>query len=165
MYQKMIGHTEKKEMTDTLKEAGGRTGDRPCELIPSKGMDVRSCDIATFWIEDGILYSVAKGTRRSMKNLEEFFEKIDELTGGRKMYVVADTNEMRTYSKAEKDFFISELSKICLGMAIISCKPFGRMMSTVVLLKGDLPFKVKMFDNTNEAIKWIKDLESSGGSI
>jgi hypothetical protein len=124
-----------------------------CALKPGKDCKVIETDIARIWRDnDGeIIYSVAKKQRRFMSNLKVYFKEMKALAGNKKMFIIADVNEMQPYSEEEKQYLINELESFCKGFALISCKHFGKIVATVTVLKANPPFPAKIFENTNEA--------------
>jgi hypothetical protein len=131
------------------------------QLRPEEGDKVIETDLASLWMDDeGILYSKSKKQKRTLGILKKYFSAFRKLSGGKKTYMIADVNEMQNYSGEEKDYLHKELTELCKGVALICCKPVGKMMATIAILKKKPPFPARIFEDTSKAKAWILSLRS-----
>jgi hypothetical protein len=126
-----------------------------CKLTPDPEVPLIELEIMTMWVKNDVLYCVSKKAKRSIKNLKECFDEVKKITGGEKVYMISDANEMQTYSNSEKEFFRQQLELTSKGLAIVSCKPMGKILSVTVLLSQNPPFPAKLFSTVKEAEEWI----------
>jgi hypothetical protein len=133
-----------------------------CYLKPGKNHKPIEAEIASIWIdeEEGILYSASKGTvKRSEKNIRQYFETMKKNIP-EKMFIIADVNEMKTYSTREAEIMMNEIQQVCKALAVLVCKPLGKMMATVTFIKSKPAFPVKMFEDIKTARAWIMELKA-----
>lgn len=135
-----------------------------CCLHPPEGIEPIETELATIWEEEGIVYSKAKKRKRNLENLELYFDAVRKLTGGKKAYFINDLNEMQTYSSEEKDYLHRQLIKNCEAIAVLSCKPLGKMMATIAILKKIPSYPAQMFEDLSLAKAWINELRSKNNS-
>jgi hypothetical protein len=132
-----------------------------CLLKPDGEYKTVETSLATLWMDhEGIMYSKSKNKKRSVEGLKEFFEAVKEFSRGEKVYLIGDVNEMQSYSEEAKEYLNKQMRENCLAFAILGCKPMGKMMAAVTILKQKPPFPAKMFETLEEARKWINELRS-----
>jgi hypothetical protein len=134
--------------------------DDGCRLEIPVGIKLVEVEVGTLGIEEDVVYCRSKNVPRTMANMIEFFHVLNKLSDGKKVYIVAETTEMQPYTPRVKEYFNAEMIKICKGMATVTCKPLGKILPAAVLLSRKPPFPVRMFENSEDACEWIKELKN-----
>jgi hypothetical protein len=129
-----------------------------CKLKPAKSMEVIETDIAFIWLEDDILYYVAKKSIRTPQNLKTAFDAIGKLTDGKKVAALAEMNDVDSYENVPRQQSIEALRKHFYAVAIVTCTPMGKMLSNVAIVRN-FNSPVKVFTDPAEAKKWLKSLD------
>jgi hypothetical protein len=116
---------------------------------------------STMWFDqDGILFSVPKPnapTEQSKEEMNEEMDKFREITGGKKVCMVLETNHnSRPPKKEERDFIAEQLTSVTKAMAIVTSLPLSRMVANLFFGFKPPPYPVKMFSNEKEAKEWVK---------
>lgn len=128
-----------------------------CRLVPGPGVKVVEVEIASVWREGDTIFTVSKAGTRSPLNLKELFDAVVKLAEKEKVFVVSETNEIRPYSQIEREMLYDTLLGVCRAFAIIACKPLGKMLPTLMVLRRLPPFPVKMFEDKEEALRWVDE--------
>lgn len=113
-------------------------------------------DIATYWIDEGILVSLSKSVKRTVENIACNVALVKQITGDKKMPLMIYLKNSPMPDKAARKFSTEQLPKIYTAMAMVS-KP-GLAVFIMKLLFGfqSPPIPMRHFTNEEEARKWLK---------
>ena len=126
-----------------------------CRIKPKKGSKVIETDIVSLWLEDTILHLITKKKVRTVSNINAALDAIEEITKGKKMRLLSETNDLRPYdASVPKDLLFKKLRRCFKAIAIVSCSPLGKMIPHIYLLKKP-PCPTKFFDNPEAAREWL----------
>jgi hypothetical protein len=116
---------------------------------------------STIWIDEfGILYSVPKPgipKERPISEIDKDLKRINEITGGKKVVMVLESNSnSKPPSKELREYIAKEFSKIVKAMAVITTSPLSKMLANLFFGLKPADYPVKMFTDENEAKEWAK---------
>jgi hypothetical protein len=126
-------------------------------MQPPKDAKVYDTPSSIFWFEDGILYSISK--KVPPQTLEETIAAVEEfkkITKGEKFCMLADVTNSAETTKEVRDYAAVELPKLVKAVAMISGSALGKMLANLFFSLKSQPYPVKMFNDENEAKKWLK---------
>lgn len=111
--------------------------------------------IVDYWMDkDGILHGVSKEGTRNMINVQENFELVRRITGGKKVCAILDITHTSPYDMSTFVYVQEELCKAFKAIAYISRTAIGAMISSA---SSCMSVPVKFFSSAEEAQRWLKD--------
>ncbi|MFL5765664.1 MAG: hypothetical protein ACJ77K_17090 [Bacteroidia bacterium] len=130
-----------------------------CKLKIPTGVRQIEVEIAYLALKGDVIYSISKNVKRTTANVKEFFDSVRKLSGNKKVYMISETTYMQPYTAQVKKYFNEEMIGICKGLAVVSCRPLGKIVPATVILSQKPPFPVRIFDTSQEACDWIEELQ------
>ena len=110
------------------------------------------------WLRpDGIVQVV--WTSRSTALHEDAIATLDamvELTGGRRSPLLVDMRDTGAQDRRTRAEWTSR-SELQSAVALIVGTPLSRMLGSLLLRVNKPPFPVRLFDNEESALAWLKD--------
>jgi hypothetical protein len=117
-------------------------------------------DSIVWFDKDGVLYSVPKDQAAevlSMEEIESEMKNFREITGGKKVCMIAESNNRAASPpKDQRDFIADQINSVTKAMAIISSSPLSRMAANLFFSFKPPTYPFKMFSNEKDAKEWIK---------
>jgi hypothetical protein len=126
-----------------------------CRLRPQPDSDVVETDISFIWMKDDILYSTAKKVIRTKESVKSTLDAIQKLSGGKKVLMLAESNEMQAYENVPREKLKEEFEKHFKAVAIVTCTPMSKMLAHVHIARN-LKCPVKIFNDPEEAKEWLE---------
>jgi hypothetical protein len=122
-----------------------------------EGVQIYTTELATFWLgDDGLLYSLSKPPKRTIKNTSENFELVRKLTNGKPIcHLVYICNSAKP-DKATRDFVVQELPKVYKAMAMVSSSGLGKIIMNFLFALNKPAIPMKSFSNEEDAKEWLK---------
>ena len=116
---------------------------------------------STMWFdEDGVLYSVPKPGIHPPLRKEELaatMDKFREITGGKKVCMILETNSSSPPPKREeRERIAKELDSVTKAMAIIATSPLSRMIANIFFALKPPGYPARFFSNVEDAKAWIR---------
>jgi hypothetical protein len=130
----------------------------PILQLPKEGK-VQEVEIAYFWLNDGVLFTVVKTERRSLQNISDLLSQMKQLLCGSRVFFLVDLTLSRTYSQTEKNLIKTELFPFVKAIAILSASPVGKMLGKTIFTKGFHGLLVREFSCVEDAMSWIEELK------
>lgn len=114
--------------------------------------------IVDYWLdENGILYGVSKEGPRNMINVQENFELVHRITGGKRVCAILDITHTSPYDMNTFVYVQEELCKAFKAIAYISRSAIGVVISSA---SSCMTVPVKFFTSPEEARSWLMDTSS-----
>ena len=114
--------------------------------------------IADYWVdEDGILHGISKKAKRTMENVRDNFELVQQITGGRKVAALLDTTHSSPYDTNTFLYLQEELCKAYKAIAYVSRSTVGAVIDAIHTC---VPVPVRFFSSEEEAKNWLKEFNS-----
>lgn len=127
-------------------------------MEPPKNAKVYELKTSTMWLdEDGIVCSISKKIppqtlEESKKGVVDF----KKIVGDKKVCLLADVTHSTETTREVRDYAAIELPKLVKAVALISKSALGRMLANLFFSIKEQPYPVKMFENEQDAKKWLK---------
>jgi hypothetical protein len=120
-------------------------------------------ELATFWFdENGILCAVSKKISRTMENQKANYALVREITGGKRVCLLADNTETYTQDEITRQYSAQEMPKLFKAMAVISHTVIGRAATHLFLYFHGQPIPIESFDNVEKAKEWLMQFQLEG---
>lgn len=114
--------------------------------------------IADYWMdEDGILHCVSKQAKRTMENVRDNFELVQQITGGQKVPAILDNTHTSPYDMSTFVYVQEELCKAYKAIAFISRAAVDAVIDSV---HNYMSVPVRFFRNEEEAKNWLKQFDN-----
>ena len=77
-------------------------------------------EIATYWMDDGILISLSKSPKRTVKNISENIALVKRITNNRKVPLLIYLSNSPVPDKKTRKFVNEQLPEVYAAMAMVS---------------------------------------------
>jgi hypothetical protein len=113
--------------------------------------------IADYWFDkQGILFSTCKESPGSIETLKENFNFVKQLTGDKKVCLIADSFSTKACNMEMLKYSINEFPKVYTAIALVPLCPMGKMFGTIfssLIPANSIP--IKLFSDKETARVWI----------
>jgi hypothetical protein len=113
-------------------------------------------EIATYWIDDGILVSLSKSVRRTVENISGNISLVRQITNNKKLPLLIYLKNSPVPDKETRKFSTEQLSNIYSAMAMVSKPGLAKFIMNILFHVKPPPIPMKSFTNDNEAKEWLK---------
>ena len=113
-------------------------------------------EIATYWIEDGILVSLSKDIQRTVENISNNVAFVKKITKGKKMPLLIYLVKSPIPDKATRKLSAEQVSNIYKAMAMVSEPGLSVLIMKLVFKLKTPPIPMKNFSNEKDARNWLK---------
>ena len=113
-------------------------------------------EIATYWLDDGMLVSLSKSPKRTVKNITANVALVKEITGDQRVPLLIYLSNSPVPDKKTREFSTEQLPLIYSAMAMISKPGFSKFIMNILFALKPPPIPIKSFTNDVEAQKWLK---------
>ncbi len=113
-------------------------------------------EIATYWMDNGILVSLSKSTLRTVTNIRENGELVMRITDNKKVPLLIYLKNSSVPDKETQKFSREQLPKIYTAMAMISEPGLARFIMNLLFKLQPPPIPMKNFTDAKEAKEWLK---------
>jgi hypothetical protein len=119
------------------------------------------------WFDDkGILYSrptPGPFVNATMQQMESDLHKLKDFTGGKKVFMIAETHpQAESPKKEDRDYIDEKLHELIKALAIITPNAVSRMVTNLFFLFKPPSFPTKMFVSVSDARKWLETCLTRG---
>ena len=123
--------------------------------IPN-GLKAYEGEIATYWFEDGMLVSLSKSPKRTVKNITENVALVKQITSNQRVPLLIYLSNSPVPDKKTREFSTSQLPLIYSAMAMISKPGLSKFIMNILFALKPPPIPVKSFTDEGEAKEWLK---------
>ena len=114
-------------------------------------------EIATYWLDDdGILYSLSKNPKRTVKNITENIALVKRITGNRPVPLLIYLSNSPVPDKETRKFSAEQLPNIYTAMAMVSQPGLAKLIMNLLFKLKPPPIPMKSFSNDTQAREWLK---------
>jgi len=126
------------------------------EIKIPQGKKVVEGEIASYWIEDGILFSLSKNPRRTVENISANVALVKMITCNKRMPLLIYLSNSPVPDKAARKFSTEKLSEIYSAMAMVSKPGLAKFIMNILFRFKPPPIPMKSFSNAGDAKEWLK---------
>jgi hypothetical protein len=113
-------------------------------------------EIATYWIQDGILVSLSKPITRTVENIKGNIALVKQITGSKRMPLLIYLTNSPVPDKATRKFSAENVGTIYSAMAMVSKPGLAKLIMNLVFALKPPSIPMKSFSNDQEAKQWLK---------
>lgn len=113
-------------------------------------------DIATYWMEDGILVSLSKSVLRTVENITANMALVKEITNNQPAPLLIYLSNSPVPDKATRKLSTEVLPKIYTAMAMVSEPGLSQLIMNILFKFQKPPIPMRNFTNVQEAKEWLK---------
>jgi hypothetical protein len=121
-----------------------------------KDRPVYEGEIATYWMQDGILISVSKSPRRTVANITGNMQLVKRITGNKIVPLLIYLSPSPIPDKATRKFVNEQLPDIYKAMAMVSKPGLASFIMNFLFRFKPPPIPMKNFTDDKEAKEWLK---------
>jgi hypothetical protein len=126
------------------------------EVQIPKDRPVYEGDIATYWMEGGILVSLSKSQKRTVELIKANAELVLKITGGKKAPLLIYLSDSPVPDKETRQISTEMLPKIYVAMAMVSKPGLAQLIMKMLFKFTPPPIPMKHFSKAEEAREWLK---------
>ncbi len=121
-----------------------------------KDREIFEGEIATYWMEDGILVSLSKSPMRTVKNISENVALVKRITNNKRVPLLIYLANSPVPDKETRKFSTEQLPNVYSAMAMISKPGLAKFIMNILFQLQQPPIPMKNFSNEEEAKEWLK---------
>lgn len=113
-------------------------------------------EIATYWIENGILISLSKSVMRTVENIKGNVALVKQITNNTKMPLLIYLKNSPMPDKETRKLSTLMLPEIYSAMAMVSKPGLASFIMKLLFSLKPPPIPMKQFNNDRVAKEWLK---------
>ncbi|MFZ1633562.1 MAG: STAS/SEC14 domain-containing protein [Chitinophagales bacterium] len=113
-------------------------------------------EIADYYFEDGILYSLSKSVKRTVENISNNVTLIKKITGNKPVPLLIYLSKSPVPDKATRKFSSQMVPEIYTAMAMVSKPGLAQLVMRMVFAFQKPPIPMKSFSSDKEALLWLR---------
>ena len=120
------------------------------------GKQIFEGEIASYWLEDGILVSLSKNPKRTVENISGNVALVKQITGNKRMPLLIYLCNSPVPDKAARKFATEQLPVIYSAMAMVSQPGLSKLIMNILFSLKPPPIPMKSFTDDKLAKEWLK---------
>jgi hypothetical protein len=116
-------------------------------------------EIATYWLDEGILVSVSKNPKRTVENITANVALVKQITSDKKVPLLIYLSDSPVPDKQTRKFATEQLPHIYSAMAMVSKPGLAKLIMHILFRFKAPPIPMKSFSNDAEAREWLKQFQ------
>lgn len=113
-------------------------------------------EIADYWINDGILYSLSKSPKRTVANISANVELVKQITNNKPMPLLIYLANSPVPDKETRTFSTKMLPVIYSAMAMVSKPGLAKFIMNILFKLKPPPIPMKSFTDDKAAKEWLR---------
>lgn len=124
-----------------------------------ENLDITEGEIATYWIDDGILYSLSKPTLRTVENISGNIELVKQITNSQKMPLLIYLTNSPIPDKTTRVYSKEQLPNVYKAMAMVSKPGLAQFIMKLLFKFQQPPIPMQSFSNDVDAKIWLQQFK------
>ena len=112
-----------------------------------ENVEIIEGEIASYWIEGGILFSLSKPVLRTIENITDNITLVKQITKNTKMPLIIYLTNSPVPDKATRDFSKEQLPEVYKAMAMISKFGLAQFIMKLLFKFQQPPIPMQIFNN------------------
>ena len=125
-------------------------------IKPPAGKQIFEGEIATYWLDDGILVSLSKSPKRTIVNITENIALVKRITNNKKIPLLIYLSNSPIPDKETREFVTRQLPNVYTAMAMVSKPGLAKFIVNFLFKLKPPPIPMKNFTHDKEAKEWLK---------
>ncbi len=124
-------------------------------MIAPKDKQTFEGEIATYWLDEGILVSLSKNPKRTIENISGNVVLVKKITDNKPVPLLIYLSKSPVPDKATRKFATEQLPVIYSAMAMVSKPGLSKFIMNILFSLKPPPIPMKSFTDEKEAKKWL----------
>lgn len=120
------------------------------------GKQIFEGEIASYWLEDGILVSLSKNPKRTVENISGNVALVKQITGNKRMPLLIYLSNSPVPDKAARKFATEQIPVIYSAMAMVSKPGLSKFIMNILFMLQSPPIPMKSFTDDKVAKEWLQ---------
>jgi len=125
-------------------------------MKPPTDREIFDGEIATYWMDDGILVSLSKNPKRTVANITANITLVKRITGNKKAPLLIYLSNSPVPDKEAREFSAQQLPNVYTAMAMVSKAGLAKLIMNMLFKLKTPPIPMKNFTDDEEAKSWLK---------
>jgi hypothetical protein len=125
-------------------------------IKPPAGKQIFEGEIATYWLDDGILVSLSKSPKRTIANITENIALVKRITNNKKVPLLIYLSKSPIPDKETREFVTKQLPNVYTATAMVSKAGLAKFIVNFLFKLKPPPIPMKNFTDDKEAKEWLK---------
>ncbi len=113
-------------------------------------------EIATYWLDNGMLISLSKNPRRTVANITGNVALVKQITGNKPVPLLIYLSNSPVPDKETRQFSTTQLSVIYSAMAMVSKPGLSKFIMNILFRLKPPPIPMKSFTDDLSAKQWLQ---------
>src|SRR4051812_4690672 len=124
-------------------------------IIPTD-REIFEGEIATYWMDNGILVSLSKNPQRTVANIGSNVTLVKRITNNRRVPLLIYLSNSPVPDKETRKFAAEQLPVIYSAMAMVSKPGLAKFIMNILFMLKPPPIPMKSFTDEKPAKDWLK---------
>jgi len=124
-------------------------------ILPPPGNEIFEGEIATYWMDEGILVSLSKNPKRTVENITANIALVKNITGNKKVPLLIYLSNSPVPDKETRTFAAKVLPDVYSAMAMVSKTGLAGFIMNLLFSLKPPAIPMKSFSNDKEAKRWL----------
>ena len=124
-----------------------------------ENLEITEGEIASYWIDDGILYSLSKPVLRTVENISGNIALVKQITNDQKMPLLIYLTKSPIPDKTTRNFSKEQLPNVYMAMAMVSKPGLAQFIMKLLFKFQQPPIPMKSFTNEQDAKDWLQQFK------
>ena len=125
-------------------------------MKPPTDREIFEGEIATYWMDNGILVSLSKSPKRTVANITDNIAFVKRITNNQKVPLLIYLSNSPVPDKETREFSALQLPLVYSAMAMVSKAGLAKLIMNMLFKFKPPPIPMKNFADDKEAIEWLK---------
>ena len=121
-----------------------------------KDREIFEGEIATYWMDEGILVSLSKNPKRTVENIKGNVALVKQITNNKRVPLLIYLSNSPVPDKETRNFSTEQLPNVYIAMAMISEPGLAKFIMNILFKLQSPPIPVRNFSDEKEAKEWLK---------
>lgn len=113
-------------------------------------------NIATYWVDNGMLISLSKSPKRTVELIAENVTLVKQITNNKPIPLLIYLSDSPIPDKATRKFSTEQLPIIYKAMAMVSQPGLSQFIMNILFSLKPPPIPMKSFTDDKQARDWLK---------
>ena len=113
-------------------------------------------EIATYWMDNGILVSLSKSPKRTVENIKANVALVKRITNNQRVPLLIYLADSPVPDKATRKYSTEQLPVIYAAMAMVSKPGLSALIMKLLFALQNPPIPIKSFTDDTAAKEWLQ---------
>ena len=124
--------------------------------MPPTDRQIFEGEIATHWLDDGILVSLSKNPKRTVENIAGNVALVRQISNNKRVPLLIYLSNSPVPDKETRKFATEQLPVIYSAMAMVSKQGLAKFIMNILFMLKSPPIPMKSFTDNETAKEWLR---------